>query len=203
MLKKMVDIKSTEDGILVRLFRKILIETGFINSITYFISRYKGSKSKSTISKLVLDGEITWKSFTFLLITILQARKIVIDFTINIDDNDTTSSITVSPDEYSEKEAGKYLVEVFNNIVKELKLENKLNDLMTDYNKRGGKKNKATIGKIITADTMSWKSFVFLIFELLRSKYLIIKITFTNLVNKTSIHEIKITKVKEKKDEQK
>jgi len=94
------------------------------------------------------------------------------DFT---NDNDTTSSITVSPDEYNEKEAGKYLVEVFNNIVKELKLENKLNDLMTDYNKRGGKKNKATIGKIITADTMSWKSFVFLIFELLRSKYLIIK----------------------------
>ena len=194
----MKSIQQNEDGVLTKMFRKIIMETGYVNTIVYFINRYKGKKNKASIYKLVLDGELTWNSFTFLLITILKSEDLTIYFYLYKKDKEIASSkIEFKPDTYSEKQSGKELKKCFLSLCDRLGYNSKdLTDLTTKYFKNGGKKNKATIGKTLRSDSMSWKSFMFLIIELLDTDKAILEVEFTSLVKKTTNHELVITKDK-------
>jgi hypothetical protein len=194
MLKEMNSIKSSEDGILTKLFRKILVETGFINSINYFINRYKGNKSRTTIGRLILDGEMTWNSFTFLAIEILKAKELTMDIAMTKDDVKYISSVTIKSNEYDEKTSGKYLKQSYDNMVKELGDKFNLKEYLAEYYKRGGKKNKATISKIMDSKIISWKSYMFLMFELLNNDELLIEVLIHNVHGKKTTHELIIKK---------
>jgi len=70
-----------EDGILADLFRKVIIDLGYVNNMKSLITAYKrrgGRKSSATVTRLVFDGELTWKSFVFLLFHIIHVKKAVI-----------------------------------------------------------------------------------------------------------------------------
>ena len=84
----MKPVSSAEDGILTSIYRKIIIDTGTINSLGFFITRYiknKGSKNKATVTKITLDGEMTWKSFVFLIFEIHRVKKMKIKITLTPD----------------------------------------------------------------------------------------------------------------------
>ena len=194
MLKDLNPIQSSEDGILTKLFRKIIIETGFINSINYFISRYSGNKSKTTISKLVLDGEMTWNSFTFLIIDVLKAKYITLTVTIVKDRKSYSSKTLIENKDFIEKESGKLLKESFNNMGKALNVKDNYKKFSSIYYKNGGKKNKATISKIMDSSSISWKSYIFLMFELLDNNELVIEASVKSIHGKITDHELIIKK---------
>jgi len=194
MLKDLNPIQSSEDGILTKLFRMIIMETGFINSISYFINRYSGKKSKTTISKLVLDGEMTWNSFTSLIIEVLRAKYFNLIVTIKKDGKSYNSKVLIKSDGYIEKESGKFLKESFNNMGEALGVKDKYKEFSTIYYEKGGKKNKATISKIMDSSVISWKSYVFLMFELLDNEELIIEVSIKNIHGKITDHELTIKK---------
>ena len=101
MLNKLKDIKNNEDGLLSKLFRRVLMETGLIHSLTSNVDEYisnGGSKKKSSILKNVIDGEMTWKTFMFLLFEIMIFKKIKLKLEITHDSGIvTTHSIDVTP----------------------------------------------------------------------------------------------------------
>jgi len=195
MLKVMLPIQSNEDGILTRLFRKMIIETGFINSINYFINRYKGNKSRTTVSRLIINGEMTWNSFTFIILVILKAKEIRFGVGVDSDGKTYTNYVTIIREEYKEKEAGKNLKLLFDGLVKKMGLNEKdLKELTRAYYKNGGKKNKATIGKILESEIISWKSFMFLMFELLNKNKVEISLDVKGVHGKTTTHELTISK---------
>ena len=196
MLKEMKNIKSNEDGILAKLFRKVIIETGFINSINYFINRYNGKKSRATISRLILDGEMTWNSFTFLIITILKAKSIELLVSINKYGKTFSSSIVIKQNDYNEKKSGIYLKKSYVTMVEKLGDNFNLKSSLVTYYKNGGGKNKATISKILDSELISWKSYMFLMFELLDNSKLTLKLKIHNVHGKKSTHELVITKSK-------
>jgi len=200
MVKDMKAVQSSEDGILTKIFRKILMETGFINSIPYFINRYTGKKNKASISRLVIDGEMTWNSFTFFLLEILKAKKVVIHLNLILKEKrnnleNVKCDIELKQAGYEEKTSGKILKDCFNNLCKKLQMtEEEAKNEITNYFKKGGKKNKATISKILTSDIISWKSFIFVLFELLKSEKVEVEIEFTSVANTKTTHELEITK---------
>jgi len=78
------EISSTENGILALAWRKILAKTKDIKLLASKINKYiketesnKRRKEKSTIINEALSGEMTWKSFVFLLTRILEYDKII------------------------------------------------------------------------------------------------------------------------------
>ena len=194
MLKDLNPVQSSEDGMLTKLFRMVLLETGFINSISYFINRYKGVKSKTTISKLVLDGEMTWNSFTSLLIDVLKAKHFNFIVTIKKDNKSYNSEVTIDSKDFTEKESGKFLKDSFNLMGKELKVTDKYKKFMDIYYEKGGKKNRATISKIMDSRIISWKSFIFLMFELLDNDEVIIEVSIKNVHGKVTDHRLVVKK---------
>lgn len=101
MKKKFKAISNTEDGLLSKLFREILNSTGKINTIIYDVNKYVkrgGSKVKSSVLKNVIDGEMTWKSFIFLLFDVLKFKKIVLKITLTHDSGiETEHELVVTP----------------------------------------------------------------------------------------------------------
>jgi len=195
MLKAMLPIQSSEDGILTKLFRKMIIETGFINSINYFINRYKGNKSRTTLSRLIINGEMTWNSFTLLILVVLRAKELRFGVSIKHDGKTFSNHVTMVREEYKEKESGRALKQLFDGLVEKMKLNEKdLKELTRSYYKNGGKKNKATIGKILESEIISWKSFMFLMFELLNKDKIEISLDVKGVHGKTTTHDLIISK---------
>jgi len=196
MLKEMSPIQSSEDGILTKLFRKILIETGFINSINYFINRYVGTKNRTTISRLILAGEMTWNSFTFLLLRVLKAHYIILILKVTKNNKIYVISTKKKQEDYKEKTSGEILKQNFDDLLIDLKLNSKKDQrkLITNYHKKGGKKNKATIAKVLESEVISWKSYIFLVFELLDNDNVTIGVEIKSIHGKVSEHELLISK---------
>lgn len=119
--EKMNPVKNNEDGILTKLFRKVVFETGFINNLSYFINRYikgGGKKNKATISKIILDGEMTWKSFIFLIFEVLKAKKMSVKITVtHVNDMVTEHEVIVTPRE--EKDVDDDVKETINEDLKQ------------------------------------------------------------------------------------
>lgn len=74
MIEKMKTPSDLEDGMLTKMFRKVLFDTGIINNIRRYMNRYVrkgGKRTKSQITKLILENGMSWKSFTFLIYEVL------------------------------------------------------------------------------------------------------------------------------------
>ena len=85
MTKDMEDPSGLEDGMLTKLFRKIIFDTGLVNSLGYFLNRYNrkiGKKNKASIVKIINSKGMSWKSFVFLIFEVLQVRKMNIKITL-------------------------------------------------------------------------------------------------------------------------
>jgi len=108
MRKKLKPILTTEDGLLSKLFRKVIFDTGKINTLKYDIDKYLkkgGNKVKSSILKNVVDGEMTWKVFIFLIFEILKFKKITLKIVVTHESNIVTEhSLEVKPKNNSKKE---------------------------------------------------------------------------------------------------
>lgn len=78
---KFKTLSFNEDGILADLFRKVIVDLGYVNNMKSLITAYKrrgGRKSAATVTRLVFDGDLTWKSFIFLLFHIIHVKKAII-----------------------------------------------------------------------------------------------------------------------------
>ena len=60
------------------------------------------------------------------------------------------------------------LTKLFRNIITSTGIINNIGSYMNAYVRKGGKKPKSQITKLILDEGMTWKSFIFLIFEVLR-----------------------------------
>ena len=86
------------------------------------------------------------------------------------------------------------LKKLLNNIIFENNLEDKLAFLISRYDRRrdaSKKKSKTVIVNELTSNRISFKNFVFLVFEILRAKKMTIKVEL-EFSNKTTEHHIVI-----------
>jgi len=97
-------------------------------------------------------------------------------------------------EDFTEKESGKFLKDSFNLMGKELKVTDKYKKFMDIYYEKGGKKNRATISKIMDSRIISWKSFIFLMFELLDNDEVIIEVSIKNVHGKVTDHRLVVKK---------
>ena len=99
--KSMEKEANTANGILTRMFRKIIFDTGLARSLMYFIDKYKaegGGRAKTSIVKTITSPEMTWKYFIFLLFEVLRAKKLKIRLEIEWpNDTITEHELEVSP----------------------------------------------------------------------------------------------------------
>ena len=105
MITKLKDINSTEDGLLSKLYRQIIFDTGKINTLKYDINKYiknGGAKVKSSVLSSVIASEMTWKNFIFLLFEIHKFKKIKFTITITHDSGiETEHSLVATPKDKS------------------------------------------------------------------------------------------------------
>ena len=107
--KDMVDIDSSEGGILAHLWREIITRTKLINNLKYLLDRYAnkgGKRSKSTIQGYFYAPSMTWKTFVFLVLKILPVTKMTVSVTLTYTDKtkDTFSLDVYSNDLPNEEE---------------------------------------------------------------------------------------------------
>jgi len=97
------------------------------------------------------------------------------------------------PKETSDDEHG-VLKKLLNKIIFENNLEEKIGFLISRYERRrdsSKKKSKTVVVNEITSTRISFKNFVFLVFEVLRAKKMTIKVEL-EFSNKTTAHEITV-----------
>lgn len=107
-MKDFEEIQSIENGILAKLFRKVIIETGLVFNIksnvnTYILENIKykrDGKPRSSVLGLINSGSMTWKSFVFLIYEILKIKKMTITVKLQHDNKGdviTNHEIFVTP----------------------------------------------------------------------------------------------------------
>ena len=100
-LKKMQkSIPKTEGGILVRLWRNILVESNMIHGINTMVTRYinagknsiaaKNSKTKSSIEKNISSDNMSWRIFVDLLFNVLKVKRMHITITLTFPNGTST-----------------------------------------------------------------------------------------------------------------
>lgn len=92
---------NTANGVLTKMFRKIIFDTGLVRSLMYFIDKYKaegGERAKTSIVKTITDSEMTWKYFVFLIFEVLKAKKITFKIEIEWPNSKlTTHELDIEP----------------------------------------------------------------------------------------------------------
>lgn len=98
---------NTESGILAMLWRKILIESGILPGITFLINRYLArtktesdtikKKNRSTLISDITATQMSWKTFTDLLFSLLNVKKVEFIVKVHWETRVTTHSATVLP----------------------------------------------------------------------------------------------------------
>ena len=92
---------NTANGVLTKMFRKIIFDTGLVRSLMYFIDKYKaegGERAKTSIVKTITDSEMTWKYFIFLLFEVLRAKKVTFKIEVEwANEKITTHELEIEP----------------------------------------------------------------------------------------------------------
>ena len=102
-------------------------------------------------------------------------------------------------------EEGSVLARLLRSVINELNLVNRIDFLVTDYVRRGKNtatkhKTKSSMISAITADTLTWKQFVDIIFNVLRVESISITLTLKHRNGSKSLHSIDVSKRIERKD---
>jgi len=96
---KFKDTANNENGLLAKLFRNILFETGAINDLRYKINRYinaGGVLTKGSILNKIQHKEMTWNTFVMLLFNILKVKKMTLKITLEHDTGIVTEHTLVT-----------------------------------------------------------------------------------------------------------
>jgi len=190
MESKFKEVASTENGILARLWRRIVFDNNLQNALPFLIQRYskKGTRNTSTIVSLITNSELTWKAFVFLVFEILTVKEL--ELTLELTKNDEVYKVSIKLTKDDVKYPGKKLAELRNKVVDILGLDE--STIVKDYKKRGGGKSVNTINNHLKKSSITWKVLVFLLFEVFEITELnvIIKIRWIN--DEISLHNVKV-----------
>jgi len=109
-----MDVSKTEAGALAKLWKKIIVETGMVNSLDHMINRYsrKSStmkagkiKTKSHITKDINSSAMSWKTFTDLLLNFIGVLKFDISIKMYYRNGDTSlHTMTIIKNDNIEKD---------------------------------------------------------------------------------------------------
>jgi hypothetical protein len=182
-LGNLKEVSKKEGGILAQLWREIVIDNKLNAALKYLLDMYErkgGKRNKNTINASFTAQELTWKNFTFLVLKILPVKKLVFYLSIELPDYDpdkkeiiyykSDHKIEITESDVDKKKVGEKLAMLRDDIIKKNNLENALKVLIDDYEERGGGKNKSSIHTQLTVKTITWKTLVFILTELLLIK---------------------------------
>ena len=94
-----MEVSKTEAGALAKLWKKIIVETGMVNSLDHMINRYSRRsstikagkiKTKSHITKDINSSAMSWKTFTDLLLNFIGVLKFDISIKMYYRNGDTS-----------------------------------------------------------------------------------------------------------------
>jgi len=171
MLNKLKEIASTENGVLARLWRNMLLNNNLLTALGWMISNYskKGDKPTTTVLSLATAGELTWEAFTFLVLEILKPKEaqfgLKVKAVIDDEEKEILASISITP----EKKRNILLAKLRDKIFDELGLDKE--DVLEEYKKRKKKpKNPSTVKTILYTKNLTWKSLLFILLEVIKAK---------------------------------
>ena len=109
-----MEVSKTEAGALAKLWKKIIVETGMVNSLDHMINRYSRRsstmkagkiKTKSHITKDINSSAMSWKTFTDLLLNFVGVLKFDISVKLYYRNGDTSlHTMTIIKNDNVEKE---------------------------------------------------------------------------------------------------
>jgi len=117
-IKMQHGVSNKEGGILVRLWRTILEETNYYNSLDYLTSRYVNDtarassvkagrrQTKSSLIKNITSNNMSWRTFVDLLRTFLKVKDAEFSVKLTFHNGDTSvhSVKLINQDEEDENE---------------------------------------------------------------------------------------------------
>jgi len=117
-IKIQKSVSNTESGILAKLWRNILEETGMVNSLDYMVKRYVNEsnsiksgkrKTKSSLINDITAPAMTFKTFMDLLLNFVKVRKVELVVKLHYANGDTSvHSVAVAGNTVGEeREEGK------------------------------------------------------------------------------------------------
>lgn len=179
--------ECTAGSFLSRLWREIIIKDGYHRLILPLLNDYlqkltikammsntKLMVNRTNIQQKILDESMTWKNFMFLLKDILRLKELKTTVTIKHSDNTITSYIDVGLDD-----------DVLTRIWQQISSTLELDELMESYAIREKdnplKVNRTNmIKKVKCSKNLSWKTFIFLVEDLMLAKELKLAIKIKN-----------------------
>jgi len=109
-----MEVSKTEAGALAKLWKKIIVENGMVNSLDHMINRYSRRsstmkagkiKTKSHITKDINSSAMSWKTFTDLLLNFVGVLKFDISIKMYYRNGDTSLHVmTIIKNDNVEKE---------------------------------------------------------------------------------------------------
>jgi len=95
-------VKNTPNGVLAKLWREIITQTGLSNNLGYLITRYverfspsdsatMKKKTRAAIEADITATELTWKKFLTLIFDVLQATKLELSIKIYFPNGQSTT----------------------------------------------------------------------------------------------------------------
>lgn len=180
MTSKFKEIASTENGVLARLWRNMLLNNNLITALGWLVANYvkNGKKPTTTIMNLATGGELTWEAFNFLILDILKptSSELILKVKIETENEEKEIKEILANISIEKKEKQNYLLaDLRDKIINELDLDKE--DIYENYKKRKNiSKNPSTVKTILYTKNLTWKSFIFILLEVLKVKE--IEITF-------------------------
>lgn len=189
--------ECTAGSFISRLWRDIIIKDGYHKLIIQLLNDYlqkltiramlsntKLMVNKTNIQQKILDESMTWKNLMFLLKEILRLKELKTTVTITSSDDIKTSYIDAGLDD-------DVLTRIWAQIASTLDIE-KLSDEYSEREKDNPMKvNKTNLSKKIKCNkNLSWKTFIFLVEDLMQSKELKLAIKLKNSRGTYTSHDI-------------
>ena len=141
MTSKFKEIASTENGVLARLWRNMLLNNNLVTALGWLIANYvkSGEKPTTTVMNLATGGELTWEAFNFLILDILKptSSELILRIKTEVENEEKEILANIS---IEKREKQNYLLaDLRDKIINELGLDKE--DIYEEYKKR---KNKPT-----------------------------------------------------------
>ena len=99
------DTDNTTNGVLAKLWKKIVLENNLQDKLIYFIGKYdrrtdlSKKKTKGVVIKHALtDKAMTWKTFLFLLFEVLRVKKIKLTIELDWGKRKTVHEMEILPE---------------------------------------------------------------------------------------------------------
>jgi len=186
-------VATTENGLLAKMWRKIILENNLQSSLVFSVKRYwrknrnkKGALNTGTLNKLIKGSELTWKRFLLLLFDVLGVKKLIFTVVVHKGEKTVKAMVEITPDNY--QEYGKFLADLRDQIIEALGYKGKTAELLKSYK---GSKSENSIYNAMSKKKLTWKTFVFLVLEFMQVDNMEIYAKVKWLNDEETIHGIK------------